>query len=96
LHVISLKSYYSIPPENRRLRGDLTALYNSLKGGCGEVSQPLLPANSNRMRENGFTLSRGRFKLDIMKNFFSKKVVRNEGCPGRWLSHCPWRCSRNT
>ncbi|KAK4817078.1 hypothetical protein QYF61_027909 [Mycteria americana] len=41
--------------EKRRLRGDLIALYNYLKGGCRE----------------------GRFRLDIRKFFFSKRVVKH-------------------
>lgn len=35
-------------------------------------------------------------RLDIQKNLFSEKVVRHRsGCPGRWGSYRPWRCSRS-
>ncbi|KAK4816269.1 hypothetical protein QYF61_014341 [Mycteria americana] len=49
--------------EKRRLRGDLLALYNYLKGGCREVGVGLF--------------SQGRFRLDIRKFFFTERVIKH-------------------
>ena len=64
--------------KKRRLRGDLIAAFQCLKGGSKKAGGGLFArACCGRTKSSGFKLREGRFKLDIRKKFFSIMVVRH-------------------
>ncbi|KFQ89740.1 hypothetical protein N337_07238, partial [Phoenicopterus ruber ruber] len=64
--------------EKRRLRGDLIATFQYLKGAYKEYGDKLFSrACCDRTKGNGFKLKEGRYRLDIRKKLFTMKVVKH-------------------
>jgi len=64
--------------EKRRPRGDLTAAFQYLKGAYRKDGEGLsIRECSDRMRGDGFKPREHRFRLDIRKKFFTKRVVKH-------------------
>ena len=64
--------------KERRHQGHLIVAFQYLKGAYKKAGKQLfIRACSDRMRENGFKLEEGRFRLDMRKKIFTVRPVRH-------------------
>ncbi|KAJ7407778.1 hypothetical protein BTVI_61747 [Pitangus sulphuratus] len=80
-HEEHLRSLGLFNQRKRRLRGDRIAVYNFIVRGRGGTGTDLSSVvTSDRTQGNELKLCQGRFRLEIRKMFFAKRVV---GCWNR-------------
>ena len=62
--------------EKRRLRGDLIAAFQYLKGSYKDAGEELFVRDcSDRTRGNVSKLKQGKFRLDIRRKYFTVRVM---------------------
>ena len=74
--------------EKRRLRGDLIAAFQYVKGAYKQEGSQLFERGDNSgTRGKGLKLKEGRLRLDVRGKFFTLRVVRCwNSCPERlWM-----------
>ena len=74
--------------EKRRLRGELIAAFQDLKGASKQEGRQLFErGDKSRTGGNGLKLKEGRLRLDVRGKFLTERVVRCwKSCPERlWM-----------
>jgi len=61
--------------EKRKLKGDLSPVYNFLKRGSRGGGVDLSLGTSSRTQGNGMKLCQGKFRWDMRKRLFTERVV---------------------